>query len=275
AIHDHLEDYLSQPGVTVPGPIAAALKAGKVMKSASAGVISKQITSMAQRFIAGTDAASALPNLRRLWKEGIAFSVDLLGEACLSDVEADAYQAKYLDLIKNLPKEVAAWEPNERLETDHLGAIPRVNVSIKVSSLSARCDPIDTEGSIRDMMKRIGPILEAAGEREGEGGVFINFDMEHHDLKDLTLELFKRCCEQYKFRAGLAMQAYLRSGVEDARNIAEWAKKTGRIVSVRLVKGAYWDSEVIHAEERGWPCPVWTEKWQSDACFERMTEVFL
>src|SRR5690606_41560277 len=118
--------------------------------------------------------------LRRLWKEGIAFSVDLLGEPCLSDVEADTYKARYLDLIENLPKEVAAWEPNERLESDHLGAIPRVNVSIKVSSLSARRDLIDTEGSIRDMMKRIGPILQAAGER----GVFINFDMEHHDLKD-------------------------------------------------------------------------------------------
>ena len=86
----------------------------------------------------GTDAASALPNLRTLWDDGIAFSVDLLGEACVSDAEAEAYQNKYLDLVNNLPATVASWKPNARLESDHLGPIPRTNVSIKISSLSAR-----------------------------------------------------------------------------------------------------------------------------------------
>jgi RHH-type proline utilization regulon transcriptional repressor/proline dehydrogenase/delta 1-pyrroline-5-carboxylate dehydrogenase len=71
------------------------------------------------------------------------------------------------------------------------------------------------------------------------------------------------------------MQAYLKSGVEDARRIADWAKRTGRVVTVRLVKGAYWDYETIHAEQQGWPCPVWNEKWLTDKCFEDMTDVFL
>ena len=79
---------------------------------------------MAKTFIAGTDAESALPNLEKLWKSGIAFSVDLLGEACVSDAEADMYQAKYLDLVGNLPDTVAGWKSNERLETDHLGVVP-------------------------------------------------------------------------------------------------------------------------------------------------------
>src|SRR5690606_12605690 len=128
--------------------------------------------------------------------------------ACVSDAEADAYQAKYLDLITNLPGSVSAWAPNARLESDHLGPIPRTNVSVKISSLSARCDPIDTEGSINELMKRLGPILETAG----KAGVFVNFDMEQFSLKDLTLELFMRCVEKYDFAAGLAMQAYLKSG---------------------------------------------------------------
>jgi len=91
----------------------------------------------------------------------------------------------------------------------------------------------------------------------------------------LTLELFMRCCEQIEFPAGLAMQAYLRSGDEDAQRIIEWSKRTGRIVTVRLVKGAYWDYETIHAEQMGWPTPVWSNKRETDACFERMTAAFI
>jgi RHH-type proline utilization regulon transcriptional repressor/proline dehydrogenase/delta 1-pyrroline-5-carboxylate dehydrogenase len=270
-IYEHLEDYLSQPGVTVPGVIAGALKAGKLARGAAVGVISKQITGMASKFIAGTDAASAVPGLKEMWNEGVAFSVDLLGETCVSDEEADGYARKYLDLIQNLPAEVAAWKGQPRLESDHLGAIPRVNVSIKISALSARCDPIDTEGSIQDLMRRLVPILEAARDR----GVFVNFDMEHHAFKDLTIELFQRCVEKVDFQAGLAMQAYLRSGVEDAKRVVDWARRAKKTVTVRLVKGAYWDAETIKSEMHGWPCPVWAEKWQTDACFERMVEVFL
>lgn len=270
-IYDHLQDYLSQPGVTVPGVIATALAAGKLAKGVAVKTIRGQIEGMAGKFIAGTDAASALPNLKELWKDGIAFSVDLLGEACVSDAEADAYRDKYLDLINNLPGQVASWPASPRLESDHVGIVPRTNVSVKISSLSARCDPIDTDGSIRDLMTRLVPILEAAKAK----GVFVNFDVEQFALKDLNLELFFRCCEQVDFHAGLAMQAYLKTGPDDARRVCEWAKRAGRVVTVRLVKGAYWDYETINAEQRGWPCPVWPTKRQTDACFEQMAKIFL
>lgn len=270
-VHEHLADYLSQPGVKTPPGLDLGLKAGGIAKGLMSNTISSQIKSMASKFIAGADAADALPGLKKLWDRGIAFSVDLLGEACVSDAEADDYKAKYLDLIENLPSEVASWPSRPLLETDHLGDIPRTNVSVKISSLSARSEPIDTEGAIRDLMSRLLPILETARDK----GVFINFDMEQFELKDLTLELFKRCCEKIDFHAGLAMQAYLKSGVEDAKNIAGWAASAKRAVTVRLVKGAYWDFETIHAEQMGWPCPVWNEKWQTDRCFEDMTSVFL
>jgi len=209
--------------------------------------------------------------LEKLWKNGLAFSVDLLGEACVSSAEADMYKAKYLDLVENLVGAASGWSGDERLERDHLGEVPRVNVSIKVSSLSAMFDPIAPERSIEDLMTRAAPILEAAK----RNGVLINFDMEHFALKDLTLDAFEHACGAHDFEAGLAMQAYLKSGVEDARRIGAWAKRTGRVVTVRLVKGAYWDYETIHAEQEGWPCPVWNEKWQTDECFERMVEVLL
>ena len=271
AVFEHLEDYLSQPGVTVPGVIAAALKAGRLLPGTAARTISSQIEAMAGKFIAGVDAAGALPGLRAMWDQGVAFSVDLLGETCVSDAEADEYARKYLDLINNLPASVASWRPDPRLESDHMGPIPRVNVSIKISALSARCDPIDAEGSMRDLMGRLVPILETAKAK----GVFVNFDMEHHALKDFTIALFQRCVERVGFEGGLAMQAYLKSGVEDARTMIDWARRTGRVVTVRLVKGAYWDAETIKSELHGWPNPVWNRKWETDACFERMVQTFL
>ncbi len=270
-VHDHLVDYMTQPGVKAPPGMDLALKAGGVAKGLAAKTISGQIKGMAKNFIAGTDAADALPMLAKLWKQGIAFSVDLLGEACVSNAEAEMYQAKYLDLVENLVGTAADWAASDRLEKDHLGTVPRVNVSIKVSSLCALFNPIAPESSIVDFMQRAMPILDAAK----RNGVLINFDMEHHEFKDLTLDTFMHACDTHEFDAGIAMQAYLKSGVDDAKRISEWAKRTGRVVTVRLVKGAYWDFETIHAEQEGWACPVWNEKWQTDQCFEQMVEVFL
>lgn len=270
-VHDHLVDYLTQPGVRPPPGMDLGLKAGGVAKGLMTKTISSQIKGMATNFIAGTDAADALPTLRKLWKDGIAFSVDLLGEACVSDAEADMYQRKYLDLVENLVGEASSWKANDRLERDHLGAVPRVNVSIKVSSLCAQFDAISPEASVNDFMGRALPILDAAK----RNGVLINFDMEHFALKDLTLDAFMHACDVHGFEAGLAMQAYLKSGVEDAKRICEWAKRTKRVVTVRLVKGAYWDYETIHAEQMGWHCPVWNEKWETDRCFEAMVDKFL
>ncbi len=271
SVHEHLVDYLTQPGVKLPPGLDLGLKAGGLAKGIMTKTVSHQISGMAAKFIAGTNAHGALPQLRKLWDAGLGFSVDLLGEACVSDEEAAAYQQKYLDLIQNLPLEVSKWPANPRMEQDHLGSIPRVNVSIKISSLHARTDPIDHEGSIHGLMTALRPILKAAHQR----GVLINFDMEQFALKDLTLDLFMRCCEDIPFEAGIAMQAYLKSGDEDARRIVQWSQRTGRVVTVRLVKGAYWDYETIRAEQQDWVSPVWPKKILTDACFERMQRILL
>ncbi|MEE2818992.1 MAG: proline dehydrogenase family protein, partial [Planctomycetota bacterium] len=207
-VHDHLMDYLSQPGVKLPPGMGLGLKAGGMMQGTMTKTVTSQITKMAQRFIAGTDAMSALPSLEKVWKEGVAFSVDLLGEACVSDAEAAEYRQRYQDLIANLPETVNNWEPKPVLENDHLGPIPRTNISIKISSLFANTDPIANEASIDSLLEALRPLLEEAS----QNGTLINFDMEQFEYKDLTLELFMRCCDEIDFPAGLAMQAYLRSG---------------------------------------------------------------
>ena len=91
--------------------------------------------------------------------------LDLLGEACVSDEEARAYQARYLDLITTLPQRLAAWPAEERLESDYLGQIPRANVSSRSARSTARTDTIDFEGSLRSLTAALRPLLEAAAER--------------------------------------------------------------------------------------------------------------
>jgi RHH-type proline utilization regulon transcriptional repressor/proline dehydrogenase/delta 1-pyrroline-5-carboxylate dehydrogenase len=270
-VYDYLVDYLNQPGVSLPPGMGLGLKAGGFAKGVFAKTVASQIETLAANFIAGESAAAALPKLREQWDAGVAFSVDLLGEVCVSQAEAQAYQRRYLELINTLPDEVAHWPRNSRLETDHLGPVPRANVSLKISALDARIDPIDFQGSIQRLQETLRPILEAAARRK----VLVNFDMEQAVLKELTLTLFERCCEQIDFPAGIALQAYLKSGPDDAQRLIRWARQTGRQVTVRLIKGAYWDYEVIHAERMGWPTPVWTKKRETDACFEQMAEQFV
>ena len=270
-IHDYLSDYLGQPGVTLPTGLDLGMKAGRLAKGLVAKTITDRIEAMASNFIAGADATAALPVVRQLWKQGVAFSVDLLGEACVSQAEAEVYQRRYLDLLEVLPTEAGRWPAEPRLDNDHLGPVPRSSISVKVSALSPRTDPIDFEGSLRTLMAAIEPILRKAAQR----GVTVFFDMEQAAVKDLTMALFERCCESMDFSAGLAMQAYLRSGPEDAARLIDWARRSGRQVSVRLIKGAYWDYELIHAERMGWPVPVWTDKGATDDCFERMAAMFV
>ena len=270
-VHECLWEYLSQPGVTLPPAVDLGVKAGGLAKGLLAKTVAGRITAIAHNFIAGADVASALPVLETLWNEGVGFSVDLLGEACVSHAEAEAYGRRYLDLIEVLGPAVRNWTANSLLENDYLGRVPRANISIKLSALSARTDAIHFASSLDALTDALQPILEAAGQHQ----VLVTFDMEQSELKDLTLALFERCCEKFDFPAGLALQAYLRSGLSDAERIIGWARRSGRQVTVRLIKGAYWDYEVAHAERLGWPVPVWTEKRQTDACFEQMAERFV
>jgi RHH-type proline utilization regulon transcriptional repressor/proline dehydrogenase/delta 1-pyrroline-5-carboxylate dehydrogenase len=270
-VYEYLVEYLGQPGLDLPAEIALGLKAGGLAKGLLAKTVAGRIAAMAGRFIAGRDPAGALPVLERLWKQGLAASVDLLGEACLSDEEAWAYQRHYQELLQTLAVAAAGWPPRPALETDHLGRVPRASISIKITALAARVDAIDPQGSLRTLEEALLPILKAAA----QGHVSVYFDMEQAAVKGLTIDLFQRCCEAVDFPAGLALQAYLRGADEDAERLIAWASRAGRQVTVRLIKGAYWDYEVVHAERMGWPVPVWTEKSATDASFERLAGRFV
>ncbi len=231
------------------------------------------VESLAKQFIAGKDPEDALISLGRLRREKLAFSVDLLGEAVVSDREAGEYAASYLRLLDFLGQEVAGWEENPLLEKDNKGQIPRIDISLKISSFCSQFDPLDWEGSIENVKEGLRPIFK----RAEKIGASICFDMEHYYYKSLTIEIFKSILEEFKDYpyAGIAIQAYLKDTREDLLSLVERAKERGRRIAVRLVKGAYWDYEVVINRQKGWPVPVFLNKEETDMNYEELTEILL
>lgn len=230
---------------------------------------------MAKRFIAGRDAAEVLGTVRELRAAGLGFTLDLLGEAVISEPEAERYQQQYLDLLSGLSAEVNAWPEDPQIDRDDRGPIPRVNVSLKLSALDARFNPADPDGTYDRVVDRLRPILRLAQECDA----FVNVDMEQYSYKPLTYEIFKRVLTEDEFRGvsdvGIVVQAYLQDSGDDLDSLLEWADERGTPVAVRLVKGAYWDYETVVALSHGWPIPVYRQKWQSDDNFERLTRVLM
>jgi RHH-type transcriptional regulator, proline utilization regulon repressor / proline dehydrogenase / delta 1-pyrroline-5-carboxylate dehydrogenase len=237
-------------------------------KNLSASVARRNISRMAEQFIVGQTPAEAVRNLHELWRAGSAHTIDLLGEKTVVESEADRYAARVHELITVLSDAARHWAPDDHLERDDIGPLPRVNVSIKPTALASHYEPLTRELGLEQAKARIRPILRQARERD----VFVNFDMEHYDVKSLTLQLFRDLLTEDEFadlEAGIVVQAYLRDSRDDLADLVAWSSSRPRPVTVRLVKGAYWDTETVHAQAEGWPVPVYEDKDETDANFER------
>jgi len=274
----HLQEYFEEVRSELPWAVRLGLDVStpnSLLGKALSVNARSNARKMAQRFIAGESVEQVLQAVARLRKQGLAFTLDLLGEAVVSESEAEAYQQQYLDLIGGLAPLVNKWPENTTLDRDDHGWIPRCNVSLKLSALYSQFKPIDVQGTSEEVKARLRPILRAAREQDA----FVNVDMEHYAYKDLTLQIFKEVFLEEEFRdwpdCGIVIQAYLPEAEEDLADLLAWVKERGTPVWVRLVKGAYWDYETVVAEYRGWPCPVFTEKWQSDANFEKQTKFLM
>jgi RHH-type proline utilization regulon transcriptional repressor/proline dehydrogenase/delta 1-pyrroline-5-carboxylate dehydrogenase len=266
----HLAEYLKDSKTSVSGLLRGALTLGRVAPAIPAAVIKSNVTAMANIFITGTDGKSAFPNLQQIWKEGARFTVDILGEAVVSDREADEYASRYRALLDFLAEATRQWKARDPLAASEP---PLVNVSVKISALCARVQAADPGQSIDSILRRLRPIVSRAREL----GAFINLDMEHYGLKQLTLDLFKQLEEEFSgySQLGLVIQAYLRDSLSDAEGLLEWSRTTGRQFTVRLVKGAYWDFEKVIAAQRTWKVPVYLAKPDTDANYEKITRLLL
>ena len=262
AVASHVRQYFREGA---PAPVRLGSEIGRrgLFRPVLSRVVRESVFAMAARFIGGATPAEALPRLRGLVESGAAYTVDLLGEATLSNAEADGYRDRYLELLEVLA-EGHSWEaPLD---------IRKPNVSIKLSALTPHFEPAAPSATYDSLRERLLPVLE----RARAAGAFVNIDMEQFRYRDLTHEALERVVSEEPFAKwpdlGIVVQAYLRDAPDDLDRLERIARDRGAPITVRLVKGAYWDEEVILARQASHPVPVFEEKAATDASYERCSE---
>ncbi|MCA9049688.1 MAG: proline dehydrogenase family protein, partial [Planctomycetaceae bacterium] len=272
SIARHLDEYFEEVRSHLPWAARIGLDLSthnNILSRALAYNARTNAARMARRFIAGENVVQVLQSVRQLRRSGCGFTLDLLGEAVVSDVEADRYQQAYLNLLDGMAEQVDHWTEVSIVDNDDRGPMPRMNVSIKLSALDSQFASVDPVGTRNRVLHRLRPILRSAQRHHAH----VHFDMEQYDYKNLTLDIFEHVLMEDEFRefrdAGIVIQTYLHDAEDDLKRLLSWTKTRGTPITVRLVKGAYWDYETIRAEYRNWPCPVYRNKWESDDCFER------
>ncbi len=264
----HLKEYFAESGDELPSVFNFGLGLGSLAPGIMASAVRKNVTQMAKMFITGETPQDALPALKKARKNKITFTVDLLGEATLSEKEAEEYLSRYLELIDWLSDDANNWEHIAQIDEDERGPIPKVNVSVKVTALYSQIDEAAWEPSLRMVKERLRLVFRKAMAKN----VFINLDMEQYVHKDFLLQAFSDLIMEDEFRSyphwGIVLQAYLRDCLADVDRMIDLAKKRGVPFTIRLVKGAYWDYETVLARQKGWKIPVFLNKKESDANFE-------
>ena len=254
----HLTAFLDEVETRKPPPLQAAMRMAstgpgrKALGAASAAGVKH----MAHRFIVGETPADALPVLRSLWKRGIRTTVDLLGEATVTQAEADRYAERCATALDELA-----------------GADPDANLSVKVSALTPLLRPDAPERGKADAAPRLRELLRRAKRL----GAHLHIDMESLDTREAVTDLVLDLLDEDEFRdgpsTGIVLQAYLRDAPDLLERVVAFAER--RPLTVRLVKGAYWDHEVVEARQHGWSSPVFEEKAESDRTFELLTRRML
>ena len=273
-IVQHLQEYFAEvrDSQKISEFLGAGVRLARIVPWISGPILRWNVSEMARQFIAGRNPDDVMRTLRKRRTQKIGFTVDLLGEAVVSETETDEYAARYLDLLEGLARETKDW-------TDPLGKnsdlFPVVNLSVKISALYSQINPAEPADAIAHLAPKLRPLLIRAREL----GAFINFDMESYAHKNITLELFKTVFTEEEFKdwphAGIVTQAYLQDSEADLRDLIEWGRARGTRFAVRLVKGAYWDYETAKSRQNGWDCPVYLQKPESDANFETLTRLLL
>ncbi len=276
----HLQEYFADQVAALPAlprwSMDAAFAGGWLSAPFLGKAVRFGIDKLGRQFILGDTAENIARGLKRVRREGCAFSVDILGEAVISEDEAGGYARRYMALLDYLEEAQRSWpflggeDGGGALDW---GYAPRINISLKPSSLYSQTRPQDFDGTVAAISKRIRPIYE----RVIAAGGALCIDMESYAYKEITIEVFRRLREAYPAYPHLtvALQAYLRDTDSDLSDLLAWARSRSLPVGIRLVKGAYWDYEVIRARQNAWTCPVYAEKAETDAAFERLTRTIL
>jgi RHH-type proline utilization regulon transcriptional repressor/proline dehydrogenase/delta 1-pyrroline-5-carboxylate dehydrogenase len=274
----HLQEYLSTQEVELPSGLKGLLNfasADSMPGQLAATTVSTAVETLAHKYISGDSIKQVLKTIERLRKDKMAFTVDLLGEAVITEAEAQSYLDRYLDLMEQLTTASKSWSTVEQIDRADGELLPKVQVSVKLTAFYSQFDPLDASGSEERVLERGRILLRRAKEL----GAAVHFDMEQYTYKDLTLSILKRLLMEAEFRdradIGVTIQGYLRDSKDDLQGLIDWAKQRGTPITVRLVKGAYWDQETIKSTQRDWPQPVFNDKAETDANYEAITRLLL
>lgn len=202
---------------------------------------------VARQFLAGADVPDAGPVLQALERSGLDATIDRLGEAVVTEAEADRYVADVTAIIDAV---AARHPPGAR----NLAGQLRAHVSIKCSALCPHYDADNPEGVWRSAGPRLLLLLERAEQLQ----VCVQLDAEHRPVRDLTLWLLQRALRELQpatsappLEVGIVVQAYLTDAESHLREVVALAQTRQTPLSIRLVKGAYWDAETMQAAAHG------------------------
>jgi RHH-type transcriptional regulator, proline utilization regulon repressor / proline dehydrogenase / delta 1-pyrroline-5-carboxylate dehydrogenase len=212
---------------------------------------------LARQFVMGRTIAEALDRARGAERHGWRHSYDMLGEAAHTAPDAARYLAAYEDAITAIGGS-AAGRP----------AAEAPGVSVKLSALHPRYETAQRDRVLAEMEPR----LLALACRARDAGIGFTIDAEEADRLDLSLDLFEALALAPGLVGwdglGLAVQAYQKRALPLLDWLADLAGRGRRRLMVRLVKGAYWDSEIKRSQERGLDgYPVYTRKLATDVCY--------
>lgn len=218
---------------------------------------------LGDQFVLGATIESALLRSKVYEAKGYRFSYDMLGEAARSEQDAERYFQRYMSAIEAVG---AASGPFNASNADAIFARP--SISVKLSALHPRFEP----GKERRLHSELAPLLLMLAKAARAKGLGLTVDAEEQDRLDATAHLFGETLLHPALDGwnglGLAVQAYGKRAVPLLRWLRRLAEQTGKRIPVRLVKGAYWDSEIKWAQERGLEdYPVFSRKLHTDVSY--------
>ncbi len=225
--------------------------------------IRQAVKLLGEQFVLGRTIEDALARARPYEQRGYRFSYDMLGEAARSEADAERYFQRYVNAIDAVGLSVGP------LTSPHADAIvPRPSISVKLSALHPRFEAGQDERLMKELLPRLNALVVHAQAR----GLAITVDAEEQDRLEPTLWMFGEAFINPAVATwnglGLAVQAYGRRAIPVLRWLRRLADERGKRIPVRLVKGAYWDSEIKWAQERGLAdYPVFTRKRNTDVSY--------
>jgi len=241
------------PGVLKPIAQMSKRLAAPVIRTA----VGQAMRIMGSQFVLGRDINEALKNASGPVSKGYTYSFDMLGEGACTEEDAQCYHAAYLDAI-------------ERLAQDSVFGDVRKNpgISIKLSALHPRYEYIKRETVVDEMVERVIELVKPAAKAQ----MGLNIDAEEADRLDLSLDIIEKVLSHPELEGwdgfGVVVQAY----GPRASLVIDWlyalSENLDRKIMVRLVKGAYWDTEVKRAQVMGLSgYPVFTRKVNTDISY--------